>query len=180
MNVDYEHCGKTVLIEQPKGSNSDDDSNDDEEAVVDTDPAHVIWIEGESDFDRQDPVRDLRSVTKGILSEGMLLDDLVKAANSMTGSDENNEDGEEDREGGGGVSVFSKVGAVASRLKKVDLGDLTSLVGIDKTYSTRELELAQSFLKGESLANHMEDSYYMAMGRAVGFNTTVGEEIVRV
>ena len=180
MNVDYEHCGKTVLIEQPKKGNND--SVDDKEAVVDTDPAHVIWIEGESDFDRQDPVRDLRSVTKGILSEGMLLDDLVKAANSMPGGGENknNDDGEGEQEGDGGNSVFSKVGAVASRLKKVDLGDLTSLVGIDKTYSTRELELAQSFLKGESLANHMEDSYYMAMGRAVGFNTTVGEEIVRV
>ena len=54
------------------------------------------------------------------------------------------------------------------------------MVGIDKNYANRELQLAQSFLKGESLAHHMEDSYFEAMGRAVGFNTTVGEEIVKV
>ncbi|VEU44809.1 unnamed protein product [Pseudo-nitzschia multistriata] len=163
MNVDYEHCGKTVLIEEQA-----------------TDP---IWIEGESDFERIDPVRDVRSVTKGILSEGMLLDDLVKAANSMTtpgeSDGENQADGGESS-GGGNNSVFSQMKGVADRLKKVDMSDLTSLVGIDKSYSTRELELAQSFLKGESLAHHMEDSYYLGMGRAVGYNTTVGEEIVRV
>lgn len=175
MNVDYEHCGKTVLIE--------------DEATELEEP---LWIEGESDFERSDPVRDIRGVTKGILSEGMLLDDLVKAANSMSGKNKNKSeksDGDGDSEEGegeggeessSGGSVFDQVGAVASRLRKVDMSDLTSLVGIDRTYSSRELELAQSFLKGESLAHHMEDSYYLAMGRAVGFNTTVGEEIVRV
>mmetsp|Transcript_11594 Transcript_11594/g.33359 ORF Transcript_11594/g.33359 Transcript_11594/m.33359 type:complete len:860 (+) Transcript_11594:462-3041(+) len=176
MNVDYEHCGKTVLIEEPVGKKS----SDDEEAAVDLDPRHVIWIEGESDFERYDPVRDIRSATKGILSEGMLLDDLVKAANSVTNKKKSEGDGEEGEESSGGSSVFDQLGAVASRLQQVDMSDLTSLVGIDKTYSSRELELAQSFLKGESLAHHMEDSYYMAMGRAVGFNTTVGEEIVPV
>lgn len=160
MNVDYEHCGKTVLIEE--GKNAEDKK-------------HGIWIEGESDFERQDPVRDLRSgFTKGILSEGMLLDDLVKAGKAQEQA--SGEDGESSSSGG----VFSQLGAAASRLKTVDVADLTSLVGIDKSYAKREVELAQSFLKGESLAHHMEDSYYMAMGRAVGFNTTVGEEIVPV
>jgi hypothetical protein len=153
LNVDYEHCGKTVLIE---------------DTLLEGDKP--LWIEGESDFDRVDPVRDIRSATKGILSEGMLLDDLVKTYNTK--------EGDGDNEGSKSSSVFTQLGAVASRLKKVDVADLTSMVGIDKSYANRELQLAQSFLKGDSLAHHLEDSYYMAMGRAVGFNTTVGEDIV--
>jgi len=161
LNVDYEHCGKTVLIE---------------DTLVEGD--NPLWIEGESDFDRVDPVRDIRSATKGILSEGMLLDDLVK---TYLG-DGNDVGGDNDGEEGSSKSssVFSQLGAVASRLQNVDIADLTSMVGIDKTYANRELQLAQSFVKGESLAHHLEDSYYMAMGRAVGFNTTVGEDIVRL
>lgn len=159
MNVDYEHCGKTVLIEE----------NDQAASEVDADPKHSIWIEGESDFDRIDPVRDLRSMTKGILSEGTFLDDLGKAYTGET---------EEIRNGVAGV--FDQLGAVANRLQKADIADLTSVVGIDKNYANREIQLAQSFLKGESLAHHLEDSYFSAMGRAVGFNTTIGEEIVRL
>jgi len=164
LNVDYEHCGKTVLIEEPLVSNEDGDP----------DPKHSIWIEGESEFERVDPVRDLRSATKGILSEGMLLDDLVKSYNagSKTERSDANTDGEAKKS-----SVFDQLGNVASRLQKLDVADLTSIVGIDKKYANREMELAQSFFKGESLAHHLEDSYFTAMGRAVGFNTTVGEEI---
>ena len=159
MNVDYEHCGKTVLIEE----------DDEAASEVDADPKRSIWIEGESDFDRIDPVRDLRSMTTGILSEGTLLDDLGKAYTGET---------EEIRNGVAGV--FDQLGAVANRLQKADIADLTSVVGIDKNYANREIQLAQSFLKGESLAHHLEDSYFSAMGRAVGFNTTIGEEIVRL
>ena len=169
MNVDYEHCGKTVLIEEPFRNN---DSDGEDGVERDPDPTHSIWIQGESDFDRIDPVRDIRSATKGILSEGMLLDDLVKAGSSAVDTDKN----EEARYGVAGV--FDQLEAVASRLQKVDVADLTSVVGIDRNYANRELELAQSFLKGESLAHHLEDSYFTAMGRAVGFNTTIGEDIV--
>jgi hypothetical protein len=96
----------------------------------------------------------------------MLLDDLAKTYNEKSSDDS------------GGV--ISQLGAVANRLQKMDVADLTSVVGIDKSYANREFQLAQSFLKGESLAHHMEDSYYTAMGRAVGFNTTVGEDIAPV
>jgi len=179
LNVDYEHCGRTVLIEEPPSSGTNDDGSEDDDGAVDTDPGHVLWIEGESDFDRIDPVRDIRSATKGILSEGMLLDDLVKSYKSESG-DGAVEAENEDESGKSSSSFVSQLGAVASRLKKVDVADLTSVVGIDRSYANRELELAQSFLKGESLAHHLEDSYYMAMGRAVGFNTTVGEDIMKV
>jgi len=183
LNVDYEHCGKTVLIEEPLVDKTATEAET-ETFGKDTDPSHVLWIEGESDFDRIDPVRDLRSATKGILSEGMLLDDLVKTYNNKvvdsTGSSSSGDASETNNEGGGKSSVFTQLGAVASRLKNVDVADLTSVVGIDRSYVNRELELAQSLLKGESLAHHLEDSYFTAVGRAVGFNTTVGEDIVPV
>jgi len=169
LNVDYEHCGKTVLIEEPV---TKDDSNEDSKEDS------VIWIEGESDFDRIDPVRDIRSATKNILSEGTFLNDLAKAAQTTDTSSANDEEGSKEKSGMD--SVYDQFTAVTSRLAKADLADLTSVVGIDKNYANREMQLAQSFLKGESLAHHMEDSYFMAMGRAVGFNTTVGEEIVPV
>jgi len=172
INVDYEHCGKTVLIEEPLSKIANDKNND----VLDA--THSIWIEGESDFERVDPVRDIRTATKGILSEGMLLDDLVKSynANPSAGSSEPTDD-EGEKTTKTSPNVFDQLGAVATRLQKVDMADLTSMVGIDKSYANREMELAQSFLKGESLAHHLEDSYFTAMGRAVGFNTTIGEEI---
>lgn len=176
LNVDYEHCGRTVLIEDGAVPVEGDGETIDGEAAVDTDSRHVLWIEGESEFERTDPVRDLRSAAKGILSEGMLLDELVKTYKADGATVAADKDGGEG--GSSSSSVFTQLGAVASRLKKVDIADLTSVVGIDRTYANRELQLAQSFLKGESLAHHLEDSYYMAMGRAVGFNTTVGEDIV--
>ena len=105
----------------------------------------------------------------------MLLDDLAKAATPgrAVASDASSVESKSS-------SLFDQLGAVASRLQKVDMADLTSVVGIDKNYANREMQLVQSFLKGESLAHHMEDSYFVAMGRAVGFNTTVGEDIVPI
>jgi len=183
LNVDYEHCGKTVLIEEPSKSKATEDSSSAGDIEPpDSDPSHVIWIEGESDFVRIDPVRDIRSATKDIFSEGMLLDDLAKAATTVASNNDDNSSSEGDNAepSSSSSSIFDQFGAVAERLQKVDVADLTSMVGIDKNYANRELQLAQSFLKGESLAHHMEDSYFEAMGRAVGFNTTVGEEIVKV
>lgn len=177
INVDYEHCGKTVLIEElmgSKNSNAESESESESESLG-SDSTFEIWIEGESEFERVDPVRDLRSATKGILSEGTFLDDLYKTATGEASSSSDTESGDTSK-----GSVFDQMGAVANRLQQVDVADLTSVVGIDKDYANRELQLAQSFLKGECLANHLEDSYFMAMGRAVGFNTTVGEDIVQV
>jgi hypothetical protein len=40
--------------------------------------------------------------------------------------------------------------------------------------------MIQSILKGEALAHHMEDEYYMAFGRACGFDAKIGEELVEL
>jgi len=191
LNVDYEHCGRTVLIEEPIGDGNNKAATDNTAATGAIKEA--LWIEGESDFIRIDPVRDMRGATKGILSKGMLIDELVQTYKGTAGggdavaaadeleqlvvSDESTASSEEKTLSS---SVFTQLGAVASRIKSMDVADLTSVVGIDRSYANREIELAQSFMKGECLAHHLEDSYYLAMGRAVGFNTTVGEEIVQL
>jgi Lipase (class 3) len=213
LNIDYEHCGRTVLIEEPLSNIT--------AAEVDKDPTHVLWIEGESDFDRIDPVRDYRNATKSPLASGSLLDELIKTFQSSSPDDigeqqtaamealqeavfeiekatgtkdpigdlastlENNGDGSKDgartseevNEAVKTNPVLSQLGAVASRLTKASFTDLASIVGIERTYATRELQLAQSFLQGEALAHHLEDSYYMALGRSVGLVATIGEEI---
>jgi hypothetical protein len=38
----------------------------------------------------------------------------------------------------------------------------------------------QALFKGDALSHHMEDSYYAAMGRAVGFVAVVGEDVVPI
>jgi len=193
LNVDYEHCGRTVLIEEPVIV-SETVTTDDTTATTTTTMKEALWIEGESDLIRIDPVRDMRSATKGILSKGMLIDELVQTYKGTAGggdavaaADEleklvvtDDEDTSRSVEEKSSSSVFTQLGAVASRIKSMDVADLTSVVGIDRSYANREIELAQSFMKGECLAHHLEDSYYLAMGRAVGFNTTVGEDIVQL
>jgi len=188
LNVDYEHCGRTVLIEEPIIVS---ETVTDDTTTGITTMKEALWIEGESDFIRIDPVRDMRSATKGILSKGMLIDELVQTYKGTAGGGDAVAAADEleklvgmDDEGTSSVeeksSVFTQLGAVASRIKSMDVADLTSVVGIDRSYANREIELAQSFMKGECLAHHLEDSYYLAMGRAVGFNTTVGEDIVQL
>jgi hypothetical protein len=96
------------------------------------------------------------------------------APESNTGSDDMSENDTTNGSGG----LFGQFSALASRLSKTSVTDLTSVLGIDRNYANRELQIAQSFFKGEALAHHLEDSYYAALGGAVGFVARVGEEIV--
>jgi len=187
IQFDYEHCGRTVLIEEPPPQQQEqsvvdpqkvDDSSSSSSFVDTSDIRYALWVEGESDFERIDPVRDIRGATTNILSEGTLLDDLYQTYKG--GEDNANAASATTSEETGAGGMFAQFGAVADRLKQVDVADLTSVLGIDRSYANREIELAQSFAGGKSLANHLEDSYYIAMGRATGFNTTVGEDIARL
>jgi hypothetical protein len=189
MGIDYEHCGRTVLIEEPLIESTMEDVDYIEKAGIDPDPTHVLWVEGESDFVRVDPVRDVRNITKGILSQGSLFDELYRAYKRDQG---NKQEGEDINEGivaaasaisSGTVDEGSKVAieslssspqllqqfsSMAARISQITITDLTSVIGLDRSYAERELQLARSVLKGEALAHHMEDSYYAAMRRAIG------------
>ena len=67
--------------------------------------------------------------------------------------------------------------AMKDRLASFEASDITSLVGIDKKFVERESNIIQSLISGEALSHHMEDQYYMAMGRSSGFVAKVGEDI---
>lgn len=57
------------------------------------------------------------------------------------------------------------------------LSSKNGVIGIDQTFIQRESKIIQSILKGDAISHHMEDQYYMAMGRACGFEARVGEEV---
>jgi Lipase (class 3) len=154
LGVEYEHVGSTVMVSKesaPEGG-----------AV-----APALWIEGESD-ESKCPVRDMDFVLNSPIAEGTLLGDLLSATATAT-----NETDQKD--------VFGRFSTMASkwseRVKNIKASDLASIIGIDREFSEREFKIIESFAKGRALANHLEDDYYAAMGRASGFRAIVGEEI---
>lgn len=157
INVNYEHVGSTVMVSKEPA----------EAEGMDT-KAPALWIEGESD-EAKCPVRDMDFVLNSPIAEGSLLGDLISATTNS--DDEPSED----------KSVFGRFSAVTSkwseRVKDLKASDLASIVGIDSEFSEREFKIIESFAKGQALANHMEDDYYAAMGRAGGFKAVVGEDI---
>jgi hypothetical protein len=116
----------------------------------------VLWIEGESD-DTDCPVRDYDKMLSSPTGEGTLLGDLL---GTFKGDDS-----------------FSKI---QKRLSTVTASDITSVIGIDRSFTDREINIMQALFKGDALSNHMEDSYYAAMGRAGGFVAVVGEDVVPI
>ena len=105
---------------------------------------------------------------------GSLLGDIQDAFKS-----ESEDDGEESFN----LSKLSnlKLGSLAEkvtgRLQQLSAEDLASVVGIDKTYTQREVKLFQSIVSGAGLSHHMEDSYYQGLGLAGGFGALVGQPL---
>lgn len=157
LGVYYEHVGSTVLV-----------SKEPTEAEGTDGMAPALWVEDESD-EAKCPVRDMDFVLNSPIAEGTLLGDLISATTSTEEADDKDQ------------GVFGKFSAVTSkwseRVKNLKASDLASIVGIDPEFSEREFKIIESFAKGNALANHMEDDYYAAMGRASGFKAAVGEEL---
>lgn len=155
-SIGYNHCAPTAL--------------------VNTDPTNEqprVWVEGESD-NRACPVRDGTPLTSPLAS-GSLLGDILSAVDN-----DSNEEGTEKKEKKlmDYVKDANKIAdAMKGRLGSLTAADLTSIVGIDKSFAEREANIIKSIFSGEALSHHMEDQYYLAMGRAGGFATIVGEEI---
>lgn len=121
----------------------------------------LVWIEGQSEGDC--PVRDGTALTSP-LAKGSLLGDIVSEVNSS--------------EGEGFGDSLSKLGnAMKGRFESFEASDIAGLVGIDKSFVEREANIIKSLASGEALSHHMEDQYYMAMGRSSGFIAEVGEDI---
>ena len=114
-------------------------------------------------------MRDYEATISSPTGEGSLLGDLLKLSQ-----------GDEDSEAAAGSSLGDMATKLGKRLSTASLSDIGSMVGFDKSFTDREVTMVKSLLKGESLAHHMEDSYYEAMGRAGGFKAIPNEEIEAV
>lgn len=150
-----------------------------------------LWIEGESD-DSRCPVRDGVSLSSP-MAEGTLLNELWEGLD------------EEKEESTWTDKIGILAGRVTDRMKTIKAEDLASIVGIDKSWTNREIRLIQSLFAGEAIQHHLEDKYYagrfclaafvccvsqnhlytilflnQGMGRASGFVTVVGEEITEL
>lgn len=152
VSIGYEHCGPTVLITVPEEA---------EEAQA------LVWVEGKSEG--QCPVRDGTPLTSP-LSKGSLLGDIISEVNS---SESDIDDGL--RRATDSLSKLTT--AMKGRLATFDVSDIPGLVGIDKKFVEREAKIIKSIFSGDALSHHMEDQYYMAMGRACGFVAILGEEV---
>jgi hypothetical protein len=148
-NVGYEHVGTTVLITQPEKN------TDAATASSTTKPPPLrIWVEGESD-DSKCPVRDGVSMSSPMIG-GSLLGDLYNA--TREGFDEASP-----------MSWGKLTGAaskVTARIKTLSATDVASVLGIDRSFTEREIKLVQSLMQGKALAHHMEDEYYATLGAA--------------
>lgn len=152
VSVGYEHCGPTVLITVPEEA---------EEAQA------LVWVEGKSEG--QCPVRDGTPLTSP-LSKGSLIGDIISEISS---TDKEIEDGLQRT--ADSLSKFTT--AMKGRLASFEVSDIPGLVGIDKKFVEREAKIIKSIFSGDALSHHMEDQYYMAMGRACGFVAKLGEEV---
>jgi len=151
--VGYEHCGPTALISQPSNTSEPN-------------PAPLLWIEGESD-DSQCPVRDAVALTSP-LGEGSLLAELYNTTKSSFD--------EESRLSWNRLTETAS--KLSERFKTLTAADIGSILGVERSFTEREMKMVQSILEGQALAHHMEDEYYAGMGRASGLLARVGEEIV--
>jgi hypothetical protein len=176
-NINYEHVGTTVLLTPPESDIDYNECNNTTETW--------LWVEGESD-DSKCPVRDGEMLISP-MAEGTLLNDLITAtregfamstiANATT-STTSNGDNEIN------VSLLDRLSAMAgkvtARVMNMKASDIASIIGIDQSFTDRELRIIQSLLQGNALAHHLEDQYYAGMGRASGFIALVNEEIVEM
>jgi len=154
VSVGYEHCGPTALISTPQDTV---DGGELGEAL--------IWIEGVSEGDC--PVRDGTAIT-GPLAKGSLIGDIVSAVRDAEGdskSSTSNDDGEK-QSPIGTEAVAKLASAMQGRLKTFTAADIPSIIGLDKKFVERESKIVQSIFSGEAVGHHMEDQYYIGMGRA--------------
>jgi len=156
--LDYEHCGKTVLVA---------------EQSAEADGFDGFWVEGQS----ADAICPLRGVSplSNPFSSGNLLGDVGAEASTAveqarsTWSKIDAAAKQRSRASlqsavDDAISGFGKVGdSIASRVSNIKAGDVASMIGLNKGFVEAELQLAESIAKGTALTHHLEPSYFLAM-----------------
>jgi hypothetical protein len=166
-NIGYDHCGPTVLITELASqiSKHEDGTTNLNKHVFERN--EMLWIEGTDE--KLCPVRD-GNISSDPLGSGTLLGDIVS---SFTGDDNEKENSSFNL-----TKLSEMTEKVTGRLKKLTTDDLTSLVGIDKNFSQREIKFLQSIFSGRGLSHHMEDKYYQGMGMCCGFMALPEQELM--
>lgn len=162
-SINYDHCAPTVLV-------SIENEGEDENGEPIVNPR--IWVEGESD-DESCPVRDRKNALTSPLADGSLLGDLYASTQETLANSGEKGTGAQLSDLSSSIQQFAS--KVTNRLQAASATDIASIIGVDKKFSQREMKMIQSIAKGEALAHHMEDEYYVALGRACGFLARVGE-----
>jgi len=160
-DVNYEHCGPTALVTQPTSDN---------------DTALEIWVEGESD-DRDCPVRDGKALTSP-LGEGGLLSELF--ADEVSPLEEGKNKSTETDSWLNLNKLGSALSKLSTRMSTLKASDVATVLGIDRRFTERELQIVKSFVEGKGIAHHLEDEYYTGVAGASGFLAKVGEDIVAI
>ena len=145
--LDYEHCGRTVLIAEGAG-----------------DVADGFWVEGESDASAC-PIRGVSPLTNPFSSGTILGDVSGKATDTLSAAWEQLE-----KDGGLAAAageLGKGMGSVASRLQSANPLEAVSLLGLDQEYVKSEMKMLDSLRKGTAVENHLEPSYFVAMTSAL-------------
>jgi hypothetical protein len=140
-------------VTQPQNDTSSSDSEVD--TIMVDKPQLRIWVEGESD-DSKCPVRDGVSTSSPMMA-GSLLGDLYNATREGFDNEASPMSWEK---------LTGAASKVTERVKKLSATDVASVLGIDRSFTEREIKLVQSLLQGKALAHHMEDQYYATLGAA--------------
>lgn len=159
--LDYEHCGRTVLI--------------DEEADAARDFGGW-WIEGES-ADAVCPLRDPSPVTNPFSSQNLLgatsqtlSEAVAKAWGGIDGAAQAKSRAQLELAMGEAAAELEKATrAISSRVGEVRSNPLEALtvLGLDKDFVASELKMIDSLRKGTAITHHLEPSYFAAIRNAL-------------
>lgn len=79
-----------------------------------------------------------------------------------------------------GQKLTSAFGKLSKRVSTLTASDLATIIGIDRNFSQREMEIIQSLLQGKAVSHHMEDEYFKGIAGASGFLARLGEDIIEL
>lgn len=157
--LDYEHCGRTVLIAEQSA-----------EAVG----FDGFWVEGTSE-DAVCPLRDASPLSNP-LQPGRVLGDLTgnigaftsKVRGAIDAAAQKRSRAELQRATEAALADWKETQAsLATRVSDTDIAEVLGAFGLDPKFVKSEIALAESIGRGTALEHHLEPSYFLAMTKAL-------------
>mmetsp|Transcript_46903 Transcript_46903/g.77611 ORF Transcript_46903/g.77611 Transcript_46903/m.77611 type:complete len:742 (-) Transcript_46903:731-2956(-) len=149
--LDYEHCGRTVLVDAAA-------------------EGQRFWVEGESE-DAVCPLREASPLANPFGSQ-RILGDVSQAALAAAST------AWERMEGVGPQSLSRSIAAaagelgkagdaIATRIESMSPLEAVSVLGLDDKFVEAEVRLMEALLSGSAIVHHLEPSYFDGMRRAL-------------